>query len=52
MTSLPPVVVAAVALTMTAVELQSLPDFSGTWTMDRERSESMHQSQPMSRRRW
>jgi hypothetical protein len=47
MTSLPPAVVAAVALTMTAVEPQSLPDFSGTWTMDRERSESLHQSQPI-----
>ena len=47
MTSLPNAVVAAVALTMTAVDAQPLPDFSGTWTMDRERSESLHQSQPI-----
>ncbi|MGD9905880.1 MAG: hypothetical protein AB7U83_20600 [Vicinamibacterales bacterium] len=43
MTSLPPAVVTAVALAVSAVEPQARPDFSGTWTMDRDRSESVHQ---------
>ena len=47
MTSLPLAVVAAVALTATTLDAQSHPDFSGTWTMDRERSESLHQSEPI-----
>lgn len=46
MTSLPPVVVTAVALTVATIEPQTRPDFSGTWTIDRERSESMHQAEP------
>lgn len=44
MTSLPLAVVTAVAVTIAVVESQSHPDFTGTWTMDRERSESMHQA--------
>ena len=44
MTSLPSAVVTAVAITIAVVESQSHPDFTGTWTMDRERSESMHQA--------
>ena len=44
MTSLPPAVVAAAALALAAPLAQSKPDFSGTWTMDRERSESPHQT--------
>ena len=44
MTSLPLAVVTAVAITTAVVESQSHPDFTGTWTMDRERSESMHQA--------
>ncbi len=47
MTALQPAVVAAVALTVISLEAQSHPDFSGTWTMDRERSESLHQSEPI-----
>ena len=44
MTSLPTAVVTAVAITTAVVESQPHPDFTGTWTMDRERSESMHQA--------
>ena len=44
MTSLPLAVVTAVAVTIAVVESQSHPDLTGTWTMDRERSESMHQA--------
>ena len=44
MTSLLPAVVTAVAITFAVVESQQHPDFTGTWTMDRERSESMHQA--------
>ena len=44
MTSLPLAVMTAVAITIAVVESQSHPDFTGTWTMDRERSESMHQA--------
>jgi hypothetical protein len=47
MTSLRPAVAAAVALTVATLDAQSRPDFSGTWTMDRERSESLHQSEPI-----
>jgi hypothetical protein len=45
MTSLSSAVVTAVALSVTTLESQpsARPDFSGTWAMDRERSESMHQ---------
>jgi hypothetical protein len=44
MTSSVPVAVAAAALALAAPLAQSKPDFSGTWTMDRERSESPHQT--------
>ena len=37
------VAIALIAQTMTAAK----PDFSGTWTMDRERSESAMQEQPI-----
>ena len=47
MNSLPGAVVAAVAAATIALEAQARPDFSGTWTMDRERSESLHQSTPI-----
>ena len=47
MTSHPGAVVAALALAACALDAQSHPDFSGTWTMDRERSESLHQSEPI-----
>jgi hypothetical protein len=43
MPSLSSAVLAAVALTLPALPAQTRPDFSGTWTMDRERSESPHQ---------
>jgi len=45
MTSFPPAVMTAVVLTVATVEPQTRPDFSGTWTMDRERSESVHQAE-------
>jgi len=44
MTSSIPAVVAAAALALAASFAQSKPNFSGTWTMDRERSESPNQS--------
>lgn len=43
MTSLPPVLIAATALTVAALSQPPPADFSGTWTMDRERSESPQQ---------
>jgi hypothetical protein len=47
MTSYAGAAVAAVALTAVSADAQTHPDFSGTWTMDRERSESLHQSAPI-----
>ena len=45
MPSLLPAVVAAAVLALAAPLAQSKPDFTGTWTMDRERSESPHQGE-------
>lgn len=45
MTSLLPAVVVAAVFTQAAPLPQSKPDFSGTWAMDRERSESPHQGE-------
>lgn len=45
MTSLLPAVVVAAVIAQAAPLPPSRPDFSGTWTMDRDRSESPHQSE-------
>ena len=37
----------ASALVVGAAHAQGRPDFSGTWTMDQERSESAHQGEPI-----
>ena len=44
MTSLAPVVIAAAALALAPLDVQPRPDFSGSWTLDRDRSESPQQS--------
>jgi hypothetical protein len=43
MNSVPAAVLVAVVLASPRPLPQALPDFSGTWTIDRERSESPHQ---------
>ena len=43
MTSVPAVAIVAAVLLSPLPATQSPPDFSGTWTIDRERSESPHQ---------
>ncbi len=43
MNSVPAVVLVAAVLASPNAVSQSSPDFSGTWTIDRERSESPHQ---------